>query len=176
MQNRSVRGVRVAKRRAAVVDKAVHVLQREPTRIEWVNAKYSILAPEPAALLVTIGIWLKSQARWSNNWRAQHGRSHQLRGYVMHAFARIDLESLLRALGGAPNAIRFVRLAPRSLDDDNLRTAFKPIRDQVCCWLAGDNTLTAKANDGKRSGYTFDYGQQPQHAYGVRIEVRRTYA
>lgn len=175
MQERSDVRVRVSKRATKALARALSEVQREPTRIEWVNAKHSILAPEPAALLVTIGVRLRSQAKnWGgNNWRANYGRSRQLRAYVMHALARIDLESVLRALGGPPNSIRFVRLAPRLLDDDNLRAAFKPARDQVCCWLSGDNTLTARANDGMRSGYAFDYGQQPQRAYGIRIEIRR---
>jgi hypothetical protein len=150
-------------------------VQREPTRIDWRARIPSILAPEPASLFVTLGVRLRSQAKnWGgNNWRANYGRSRQLRGYVMHALARVDLDVLLRFLGGPPNHIRFVRLAPRQLDDDNLRAVFKPARDQVCAWLGGDNTLTARANDGARSGYAFDYGQQQQRSYGLRIEVRR---
>jgi hypothetical protein len=147
----------------------------EDDHIRWVAAKSgSILAPKPAELLVWIGMVLMSQKHgMSQNWRASYGRSRQLRVKVMHALAELDIAPLTRFLGGPANHIRFVRLAPRSLDTDNLATAFKPIRDQVCCWLAGDNSPTARANDGKRSGYTFEYGQQQQKAYDIRIEVRR---
>jgi hypothetical protein len=120
----------------------------------------SILDDSGSVLIIAIGHWLKAQPRGKSGWRTRHGVSRGLREKTMHALARIDLEEVHRFLGGAPNSLRFVRLASRSLDDDNLRTAFKPIRDQVCCWLGGDNTPNARANDGKRSGFTFDYGEQ----------------
>jgi hypothetical protein len=146
----------------------------EDDRVWWIPARDGVLVQEPATLAISIGVVLKSQGSgWSHNWRAQHGRSRQLRTLAMHNLASVDIGDLVRFLGGPANSIRFVRLAPRSLDDDNLRTAFKPIRDQVCCWLACDNSPTARANDGKRSGYAFDYGQQQQKLYGIRIEIRR---
>jgi hypothetical protein len=163
----------VPKRKAAAVGLSVPKLL-ETNAAHWVAPSDSILSPHGPGLDITIGVMLKSQVNgWSNNWRASHGRSQRLRVLTMHTLACVDIEMVIRHLGGPPNSIRFVRLAPRSLDDDNLRTAFKPIRDQVCCWLACDNSPTARANDGKRSGYAFDYGQQQQKLYGIRIEIRR---
>lgn len=177
MQARHESPVRTAKREAKVVALRVPRLQTTPLELDdirWIAATGGILAPEPAGLDITIGVVLKSQSSgWSHNWRASHGRSQQLRKLVMHRLACVDLEPLTRFLGGPANSIRFVRLAPRSLDTDNLATAFKPIRDQVCCWLSGENSPTARANDGKRSGYTFEYAQQSQKAYGIRLEIRR---
>lgn len=168
-----ITAVRSAQRKAKSVGVQVpRVLELDGAH--WIAAKHDILAPRGAGLDITIGVRLKSQGSgWSHNWRADYGRSRQLRIRAMHALACVDLETVLRHLSGPPNAIRFVRLAPRALDDDNLRTAFKPIRDQVCAWLAGNNSADARANDGMRSGYAFDYGQQQQKLYGVRIEIRR---
>jgi len=147
----------------------------------FIKPSASILDPHPAEVHITLGVYLKSQARMSNGWMAVYGRTQTTRRRVMKALAEVPGCGPMNGLGhvglwldGTPNHIRFVRLAPRTLDTDNLATAFKPIRDQVCCWLAGENTTTARANDGKRSGYTFDYGQQQQDAYGIRIEMRVT--
>lgn len=155
---------------------AIRTVTLEPDSNCWGTMQGSVFFDIPAYkfLEIRLGMWLKSQKSGvSNNWRPQAGRSRQLRKRVMHALARLDAGIVLHGLQGPPTTIRFTRLAPRTLDDDNLRTAFKPIRDQVCCWLAGDNTLTAKANDSIRSGYAFHYSQQKQSAYAVVIEVSR---
>jgi len=145
----------------------------EQDDIRWVHTPASILSPEQRVLVVTIGTWLKSQVRGPKGWKATYGRNLSVRKRVMHVLARIDVEQVIRHLQGAPNTIRFVRCAPRSLDTDNLATACKPVRDQVCAWLAGDNTPSARANDSIRSGYDFTYHQQRQDAYAVRIELER---
>lgn len=137
----------------------------------WERPALTFLSRGEPLLWVVIGIHLQSQGQWSNNWRAAAGRSKQLRMKAVHALAPIEVQEVTRFLGGPARRLRFVRLAPRRLDDDNLAAVFKPIRDQVCCWLKGDNTPSARADDGKRSGYTFEYGQQQQKSYGVRIEV-----
>jgi hypothetical protein len=143
--------------------------------IAWNRAQLSILAPVPASIEINIGHYLKSQSHGgSKNWGPGYGVSSTLRKTTMHACARLDLEDVIRWLIGVPNTLRFTRLAPRELEShDNLRTAFKPILDQVTCWLAGNNTHNARANDGKRSGYDFQYAQLKQKAYGYRIEVSR---
>lgn len=147
----------------------------------FLAASDSLLDPHPPEVHVTLGLYLKSQARESNNWKATYGRTNTLRRRVMKALADVPGVGPLNGLGhvcawlhGEPMCIRFVRLAPRTLDTDNLATAFKPVRDQVCCWLAGENTATARANDGRRSGFTFEYGQQQQKTYGIRIELKVT--
>lgn len=138
----------------------------------WVATEGSILVPQARTVVITIGIKLKSQASGrSNNWRATYGRSQQLRKRTAHALALIDVAQVTKHLGAPARKIVFVRMAARKLDSDNLVAAFKPIRDQVCCWLAGDNALDARADDGTRSGYVFEYRQQPQRLNGVRVEL-----
>lgn len=142
----------------------------------WIATEGSILVPEVRAVCVTIGIVLKSQkSGFSNNWRAAAGRSKQLRKRTMMALHVVSADAVRMHLqdGGfsGPSLIAFTRMAPRRLDDDNLASVFKPIRDQVVAWLAGRNETDARADDGMRSGYTFTYHQQQQRAYGVRIEL-----
>lgn len=149
-------------------------VQLELDGCEWVATEDSILVPAQRSVVITIGIRLKSQRHgMSNNWRAAHGRSVQLRKRTARALILVPVPSITRHLlmTHPPSRIGFTRLAPRALDTDNLAAAFKPIRDQVCCWLAGDNSVDARADDGIRSGYSFSYHQQQQRAYGVRIEL-----
>jgi hypothetical protein len=151
--------IRVAKRRL------------EQDAVHWIATEGSILIPATRAVVITIGIELKSQGRWSNNWRAAAGRSRQLRERTMLALSVLTPAAVQKHLGAPVQQIGFTRLAPRMLDDDNLRTAAKAVRDQVVAWLAGYTTVNARANDGMRSGYTFSYYQQQQRLYGVRLEL-----
>lgn len=138
----------------------------------WIATEGSILVPAERAVVITIGIVLKSQKHgMSHNWKAEHGRRQWLRKRAQQALSVISPVAAVMHLRGRPTRIVFTRLAPRRLDDDNLTAAFKPIRDQVCAWLSGNNAVDARANDGMRSGYTFEYRQQQQRAHGVRVEL-----
>lgn len=140
--------------------------------VTWIATEDSILVPSVRVVAITIGIQLKSQAGgWSNNWQAAAGRSKQLRTRTMKALQLVSVEAVAEHLQASPQNISFIRLARRTLDSDNLAAVFKPIRDQVCCWLAFQNVANARARDSLRSGYTFSYHQQQQKLYGVRIEL-----
>jgi hypothetical protein len=146
--------------------------QLELDDCQWVATDGSILVPAQRSMVITIGIDLKSQSKWtSHNWRATHGRTVALRKRVAKALSLLPVDGVVTHLRAPARRITLIRMAPRKLDTDNLVAAFKPIRDQVCCWLGGDNAPNARADDGVRSGYTFDYHQQPQRVYGVRIEL-----
>lgn len=137
----------------------------------FANDDDSILIPAYCVVAISIGVELKSQGQWSNNWRAAHGRRQRLRKRTADVLSLLPLYAAELHLKGKPARIEFTRMAPRRLDDDNLASVFKPIRDQVVAWLAGKNEPNARADDGMRSGYEFSYHQQQQKAYGVRIEL-----
>lgn len=140
--------------------------------IQWVCSQGSILVPESRAVVITIGIRLKSQKHGvSNNWRAAYGRSQQLRKRTAHALALLPVPEVTKHIRGRVQKIVFVRLASRLLDSDNLAGAFKAIRDQTVAWLAGQNHTSARADDSMRSGYEFSYFQQQQRLAGIRIEL-----
>lgn len=150
---------------------ATRLLEQDDVR--WIRTEGSVLVPAERVLVVAVAIYLKSQGGQSKNWRAGWGISKRVRTKVMHVLARIDLESVVRFFEGYPNKLTFTRLAPRSLDSDNLATVMKPVRDQTCAWLCGKNAADTVANDGIRSGYEFAYRQQRQSAYGVQIQLER---
>lgn len=145
----------------------------EENRWLWLVGDRSVLSPATWSVVVVMGLEIKSQKHGvSNNWRPAYGRSQQLRKRVLKALMPLTPARVQEHINGPVTDITFTRCAPRRLDDDNLRTAFKPIRDQVVAWLAGYTTTNARADDGMRSGYTFEYRQQQQRAYGVQIELR----
>jgi len=61
-----------------------------------------------------------------------------------------------------PCVVTLTRIGPRQLDDDNVATAFKAVRDGVADWL--------RVDDGDTSKVTWRYAQE-RGAYGVRVEV-----
>jgi hypothetical protein len=63
-----------------------------------------------------------------------------------------------------PATITFTRYSPGILDDDNLRSAFKAIRDGIADAF--------KVND-RDSRYTWVYKQEKSPHYGIRIEVQQ---
>lgn len=138
----------------------------------WEVTEGSVLVPPTRSVVITIGIKLASQTHGvSHNWRAAHGRSKKLRERTAYALALIPVRQVTEHLRVPARKIVFVRLAPRKLDTDNLVASFKAIRDQVCCWLQGQNSTAARADDGMRSGYEFSYHQQSQRLSGVRVEL-----
>lgn len=139
--------------------------------VRWVETEGSILVPATRCVVITIGLQLKSQGQWSHNWRAIYGRTQQIRKRVSWTLSLISELAVLTFLGDV-RAIKLIRLAPRRIEKhDNLPIVFKPVVDQVTCWLAHDNRPNARARDGEKDGYTFTHHQQKQHAYGARVEL-----
>lgn len=147
--------------------------QCELDGLQWVATQGSILVPESRAVVITIGIRLKSQYTGrSNNWRASYGRTRQVREAVARALSLIPREEVTAHLRDRVRTIKLIRLAPRLLEKhDNLPFVCKGAVDQVTCWLAGDNRPNARARDGRKDGYTFEYHQQQQRLYGLRVEL-----
>lgn len=64
-----------------------------------------------------------------------------------------------------PKKITLTRIAPRALDDDNLRGALKAVRDGIADSLGVD--------DSQRSGIEWEYCQRREgkKEYGVEVEM-----
>lgn len=71
-------------------------------------------------------------------------------------------------LAPAPCKLTFIRFAPRELDDDNLPSFAKVIRDELV-WLMG------YPDDARRSGVRFAY-QQFSGIRGYRVKVILEYS
>lgn len=77
-----------------------------------------------------------------------------------------DVRAELQA--GARLVVTLTRVAPRQLDDDNLASAFKGVRDGVADVLGIDDRDTRVA-----WRYEQEKGAPKQAAVGIRIDVRQ---
>jgi len=101
-----------------------------------------------------------SESNQREHWRKRARRAKQQRGAAF---------LIVSASGGAYKCMRFPRLtitrvAPRRLDDDNLRGALKAVRDGIADALS--------VNDGDPS-ILWEYRQRRggRHEYAVEIEI-----
>ena len=81
-----------------------------------------------------------------------------------------------------PCIVKFIRLSPRFMDEeDNLRMAFKWIKDQVGACLCPSKAVVYVTKDGKvreNKGHAdgdkrvkWEYGQEKSKTRGIRIEI-----
>ena len=107
-------------------------------------------------------IRLLSEPNQRQCWQAKAARVAKQRGAVL---------LLCRATFGRqppslPLVLTLTRIAPRELDDDNLRGALKGVRDGVADYL--------ETND-RNPGITWEYAQAKPatpRTYGVRVDLR----
>lgn len=102
------------------------------------------------------GLHLVSEANahevhWHRAKRAK--QQHGVVGLVLRAHRPV----------AAPCEVRITRLAPGTLDTDNLQGSAKHVRDAVALWLGVDD---------KDPRVTWHVGQERTKHYGVRIAVR----
>ena len=70
----------------------------------------------------------------------QHWRKAAVRKKVHRQTARLVLQQYARPMGESEQfTITLTRVAPRKLDDDNLASGFKAVRDGVADWLGIDD-------------------------------------
>jgi len=122
-------------------------------------------------LVIEIGYYLPSRANMRCvHWSVQAKKAQEERGLAMISM-RAGLSRAVTGLGWSPDFwadkwhVSFKRLAPRALDDDNLVSAFKSVRDGVADALG--------MKDGIEGKIKWSYDQQKQSAYGIRIELTR---
>lgn len=109
----------------------------------------------------------QTESNANEHWRVRHGRAkaqRALTSIVLNGLHNAEAKHRIKH-------IRLVRFAPGELDCDNLPGALKHIRDQVCAWIAGQNTVTGQGDDSPSCGIHFTYDQCKQREYGVRCEM-----
>lgn len=166
MQRADKPRVRAAERNAEVLDVSVYKVpkskRRKPRSLmqfhsAWTSSGYTIDVP-----CIT-----QTESNAKEHWRTRHGRAKAQRALtviVLNGLHNPEAKHRIRTM-------RLVRFAPGELDCDNLPGALKHIRDQVCAWIAGDNTITGQGDDSPSCGIRFEYAQCKQSDYGVRVEM-----
>lgn len=120
----------------------------------WVGDVEGVEMTEPISF--TIPITTKSMSNARLHWRAKAKETASQRRATAYR-----TPPTLKALGPLLTVV-LTRIAPRQLDDDNLRGALKAVRDQVACALGVDDRSRL---------VSWEYGQESGEA-SVRVEVR----
>lgn len=124
--------------------------------------------PGEIAAAVILPIRTHTEGNSRSTWRMAQRRTDQ---------QRLVTAAWLTQLGAADwrtqiVRVRFVRLGPGTLDQGgNLCSSFKHIRDQVAAWIAFDNTIKGRGDDGPKCGIYWDEDNQERSPlFGVRCE------
>lgn len=111
-------------------------------------------------ILCTLPLRIISEANMRQHWRKAAERKKQHR-----SIARLFLQQYARPIEPEHVKITLTRIAPRTLDDDNLASGFKACRDGVADWLGiddGDKRLTWV--------YAQNKGKAGHYAAGIKVE------
>lgn len=113
-------------------------------------------------ILVTLPIRAESVANLREHWRAKHARAQLHRTTAWAALRAVSQPKVI--LG--PIVVTITRIAPRSLDSDNLASSLKATRDGVADWLGIDD------KDTPRLQWRYAQERGKPKTYQVRVEVR----
>lgn len=106
-----------------------------------------------------------SEANSSEHWRIKSKR-HKQQQFLISCLFRHNAQPIV-----LPCIVKLSRLSPRLLDDDNLRTAFKWIRDEIADWLILGHLPKLKGRNDSDQRITWQYDQKQQQQQGIRIEI-----
>lgn len=113
-------------------------------------------------LVIDVPIKTVSEANMRQHWAAKHKRRTAQQKAVSAIW------KMRRGWHPIPLPCRvtFTRIGPKMLDDDNLRGAFKHIRDEVARLLKTDDSVTGQVE--------WNYKQEAigKREYSIRIEVQ----
>lgn len=117
-----------------------------------------------------------SEANCFEHYRIKSKRHQQQQFFIRQLFIHEAQKIVL------PCTVKMIRLAPRTLDeDDNLRMAFKWIKDEISECLIPEKRaayvtkkgriqeVKGRADSDKR--ITWEYGQEKTKIQGIRIEI-----
>lgn len=110
----------------------------------------------------TIPLRILSEGNINDHWSKKH-RRNKIQTQCVRFFWKRDIGKIK-----LPVTITLVRQAPRTLDSDNLVTAFKHVRDTIAdLIIPGLQPGRADADNRLK----FDYRQEQRKDYGLKIIV-----
>lgn len=109
---------------------------------------------------------LRSAANLREHWRVKALRVKRERTVISLEWRKLKGHPEAALLQQFPLVVTFTRIAPRLFDTDNIRGAFKAIRDEVSKQLGVDDRVSDQR-------VTFDYGQEQggKGVYAIRIDI-----
>jgi len=116
-----------------------------------------------------------SEANSSEHW-SKKSKRHRQQQFLIRCLFRHDATPIT-----LPCTVKMTRMGIRDLDDDNLVSAFKWIRDEISEYLLPEYESYYIAKDksikkvrGRADSDTrikWEYAQEKSKSYGVRIEI-----
>lgn len=104
---------------------------------------------------VTIPIRIESEPNVRCHWAERARRTREHRGSAFYAL------KAAKAPFTMPVVITLTRIAPRELDDDNLRAGFKGLRDGIADWFqVNDRTPLIRWEYAQRRGEPKQYAAE----------------
>jgi hypothetical protein len=109
---------------------------------------------------INLPLRLYSEPNMRGHWSKRYERNQN------NAWAGLFAESCLNRKGLVfeRGTVKLIRIAPRMFDDDNLRGAFKAVRDAIARKIGIDDR-------DPRVKYEYDQERGKTREYGVRIEL-----
>lgn len=138
------------------------------------NSQISKMTTNELILSIELDIKTVSEAnKTGEHWTKKHKRHNEQQWQIKIAFLKLKEEITI------PCKIVLSRLSPRLLDDDNLTSAFKHIRDQIADCIFDSQTdgeiVTKRRgqNDGDKR-LSWEYAQHKRKKQGIRIEIYKS--
>lgn len=127
-------------------------------------------------IIWTLPIRTVSEANTKEHWTKSSRRHKHQQYLIRHAFLREPREILF------PCTVKLIRMSGRFLDkDDNLRMAFKWIKDEIAdCLFPDDRKVyvdkkgivrALKGRTDDNPTVTWEYDQEKSRRCGIRIEI-----
>ncbi len=114
---------------------------------------------------LTIPFRLQSEGNISDHWTMKRKRKLKYQQAVAYSLRTMDKRPDL------PCTVKLIRIAPRKLDDDdNLRTAFKAIKDCIADYLI-PGLAPGRADGDERIKWEYHQEKGNAKEYAIRIEI-----
>lgn len=117
---------------------------------------------DPCKRVLYFKIRLWSEANIDDHWSKKRNRRLFQQNYIAQQWYTLGLDIK------PPVRVTLTRLAPRTLDDDNLVTAFKSIRDRVASLIVPGLKPGRADNDPR---IEWKYSQEKNKQYQVKITL-----
>ena len=113
---------------------------------------------------ITIPVRIRSEANIQEHWTKKYKRKKIIQQAIRYIWNSSSIRNVK-----LPVTITLIRLAPRTLDDDNLVAAFKSARDTVADLLI-PGLAPGRADDNPK--IKFEYKQMKSKEYAFKIEAQ----
>ena len=111
-------------------------------------------------LTFALPLHLKSRTNSRGHWARGYQRTKSERALIAAAWLKLGRPQI-----ELPALVTFIRIAPRPLDDDNLRDACKALRDEVAKQLGSDDATTSPIR------WQYEQLRGGAGEYSVRVEI-----